>query len=303
MSRVRDLIEKGRIKPPLWLGDNLAYEVITGSVSYGVSSDTSDCDIIGFTIPPKDVVFPHLRGEIVGFGQPVKRFDQFQAHHVDGEGISGAATSYDLTVYGIVRFFQLCMENNPNMVDALFVPQRCVLTVTKVGLMVRDQRRLFLHKGAWHKFRGYAYSQLSKMEKSKPTGKRKALIEKHGMDTKFAYHVVRLLDECWQILEDGDLDLTRSREVLKAIRRGEWTAAKVRDYFESREKVMMDLYATSSLRHRPDEGAIKALLLACLEEHYGSLEGCPTNEGDAVSVLRRVLANLEQSAIDINRLI
>ena len=29
-----------------------------------------------------------------------------------------------------------------------------------VGNLVREKRKLFLHKGAWPKFKGYAYSQL-----------------------------------------------------------------------------------------------------------------------------------------------
>jgi hypothetical protein len=55
------------------------------------------------------------------------------------------------------------MENNPNMVDALFLPRRCVLHSTPIYEHVRENRTMFLHKGSWHKFRGYAYSQLSKI--------------------------------------------------------------------------------------------------------------------------------------------
>ena len=83
--------------------------------------------------------------------------------------------------------------------------------------------RRFLHKGAWHKFKGYAYSQLNKIQTKSPTGKRAELVEAHGYDVKFAYHVVRLLLEVEQILVAGDIDLECDREQLKAIRRGEWT--------------------------------------------------------------------------------
>lgn len=54
---------------------NVHYETIMGSVAYGVSSDTSDMDVYGFAIPPKDDVFPHLRGEILCFGKQHKRFE------------------------------------------------------------------------------------------------------------------------------------------------------------------------------------------------------------------------------------
>ena len=42
------------LSPPSWLVDNVMFEGLTGSVSYGVSNDTSDMDIVGFCIPPKE---------------------------------------------------------------------------------------------------------------------------------------------------------------------------------------------------------------------------------------------------------
>src|SRR5206468_3796781 len=129
--------------------------------------------------------------------------------------------TYDLTIFGIVKFFQLAMENNPNVIGSLFTPATCVLHSTRVGNLVRENRRLFLHRGAWPKFKGYAYSQLHKIAIKEPTGKRAEVVAAHGYDTKFAYHVVRLLGEVEQILLEGDIDLQRDNERLKAIRRGE----------------------------------------------------------------------------------
>ena len=62
------------------------------------------------------------------------------------------------------------MENNPNVIDSLFTPVNCVLHSTRVGNLVRENRRLFLHKGAWPKFKGYAYSQLHKMTDQNAAG-------------------------------------------------------------------------------------------------------------------------------------
>lgn len=97
------------------------------------------------------------------------------------------------------------------------------------------------------------------------------MIYDHGYDVKFAYHIVRLLNECEQILMTGDLDLEQNREQLKAIRRGEWTLAQLDDWAEDKQKVLENLYVTSTLRHSPDEEYLKTLLINCLEEHYGNL--------------------------------
>ncbi len=135
-----------------------------GSYAYGVSSDLSDTDIYGWCIPTKTILFPHLAGEIDGFGRQKKRFDNYQQHHIRDQSTN---REYDIDVYNIVRYFHLCMENNPNMIDSLFVPQRCILHMTPVAQMVRDRRREFLHKGSYHKLKGYAYAQLSKMDVKK----------------------------------------------------------------------------------------------------------------------------------------
>ena len=96
-------------------------------------------------------------------------------------------------------------------------------------------------------------------------------IKRFSMDTKFAYHVVRLLGEIEQILTEHDLDITRNREQLKAIRRGEWTHGQLKQWFTDTEKTLEAVYHKSDLQQRPDERIIKTLLLDCLEHHYGSL--------------------------------
>ena len=295
MSTLQRLTDRGLVKPPRWLPGNVQYETTMGSVAYGVSSDTSDVDVYAWAIPPKEDIFPHLRGELLGFGKQAKRFGVYQEHHVeDRDALAGHGRTYDLTVFGIVKFFALAMENNPNVIDCLFTPATCVLHSTRVGNLVRENRRLFLHKGAWPKFKGYAYSQLHKLAIKRPQGKRAELVAEHGFDTKFGYHVVRLISEVEQILVEGDIDLQRNNEQLKAIRRGEWTEERLRQWFADKEAQLERAYAESTLRATPDEGRIKALLLSALEDHYGSLEGCLVDPDRAVAALRNIEAELDR---------
>ncbi len=295
-SVVQQARERGLLpSAPRFVAANVHYEVIMGSVAYGVSNDTSDMDIYGYCIPPRDYVFPHLRGEIPGFTPPGPRFDQFQEHHVhDPSAEGGKGRNYDFTIYSIVKFFRLCAENNPNLIDSLFVPRRCILHSTAIGEMVRERRHTFLHKGAWHKFKGYAYGQMHKMRTKQPEGKRKKAIEEFGYDVKFAYHVVRLLNEVEQILLEGDLDLERNREQLKAIRRGDWSQKKIQDYFESKERQLEAAFAKSRLPERPDYDALQTLLLNCLEHHFGNLESVVSRSDEALQALRDIDVILER---------
>ncbi len=197
--------------------DGSQYLTIAGSHAYGTNRPDSDFDICGFCMPPKYMVFPHLAGEIPGFGRQKKAFDEWSTgengHIWDADACGGKGRDYEFRVYSIVKCFQLLMDNNPNMLDLLFTPRECVVHSTKVGDMVRDSRHIFLHKGCWHKFKGYAFSQMKKMESKDPDpdSKRAANRAKYGFDTKFAAHTLRLMYECEQILESGELDLRVSR--------------------------------------------------------------------------------------------
>ncbi|TLD43584.1 MAG: hypothetical protein JETT_0015 [Candidatus Jettenia ecosi] len=113
---------------------------------------------------------------------------------------------------------------------------------------------------------------MHKMKSKEREGKRKETVNTYGYDVKFAYHIVRLLNEVEQILIEGDLDLQRNNEQLKSIRRGEWSEPQVINYFNTKEKHLEELYTKSTLPNLPDEQRIKALLLQCLEQHYGSLD-------------------------------
>jgi predicted nucleotidyltransferase len=287
MSLRKVLAAGAKVSPPGWLADNLCYETMMGSVAYGVSSDTSDVDVYGICLPPKDLVFPHLAGEIPGFGTQIKRFETWQEHHVAAHD-----KLWDFQIFGIVRFFQLAMENNPNVIDSIFTPRRCVLSSTAIGEYIRDHRVDFLHKGAWHKFKGYAYSQLNKIKTRSPSGKRAELVEAHGYDVKFAYHVVRLLLEVEQILVARDIDLERDREQLKAIRRGEWTLPQLEQWAQDKEKALEALYHTSrhssELPYEPDEALIKRHLVHCLEMHYGDLSAVVVEPDEALRLVRRI---------------
>jgi predicted nucleotidyltransferase len=152
---------------PSHLKNNIHYEVVMGSIAYGVSNDMSDVDIYGFAIPPKHIIFPYSYGNIYGFDNKPESFDQFQKHHIIDKDL---CKEYDISIYNIVKYFKLCMENNPNMIDSLFVPTNCILHSTAIGNHVRDNRKLFLSKAVYHTYRGYAHSNLHKAKTKKHQG-------------------------------------------------------------------------------------------------------------------------------------
>jgi len=246
------LIQANKLDHPEWL-ESVDYETFGGSHAYGVARPDSDRDLIGFVVPPAEIVFPHTSG-FVGFGKKPGAFDQFQVQHVwaELEGIPGRL-EYDATIYSIVKYFQLVANGNPNMIDSLFTSYSDVIDLSRVGAMVKGARHMFLSQKIYHTFRGMAFS--------------------HLYNDKRPYHVVRMVLEAEQLLMTGDLDLKASAETLKQVRGGLWLPREVEEFFEKKQAELEEVYTSgkSPLPKSPDWEELNILLLACLEERYGSL--------------------------------
>src|SRR5207248_2179266 len=106
---ILDQLEKrGLIQPPPWLITNVMNLSLMGSQAYGTSHEQSDFDVYGWCIPPKELIFPHLAGEVPGFGRQQKRFEQWLQPHIwDMDALGGKGHEYDFTVFSIVKYFHL----------------------------------------------------------------------------------------------------------------------------------------------------------------------------------------------------
>lgn len=157
---LQDLEKRELIKPPTWLTSNTCYLTRMGSVAYGVSSNNSDLDLYGVCIPPRDYIFP--RNFIDGFDKKDLKFENWVKHHIlDKSANGGKGVIYDFSIHNITHYFNLVMENNPHVLDSLFVRREHIIHITKMWEVVRENRKIFLHKGVVHRMRGYAYNQLA----------------------------------------------------------------------------------------------------------------------------------------------
>lgn len=256
------------LNKPKWL-NHVNYLTVMGSRAYGSTTEGSDWDFYGFTTPPAGITFPHLKGDIEGFGKQKQLFNQLQLQGIPSDKYGDV----DLTVYGIVRYFQLVMDNNPNMTDSLFVPDDVIVYMDRVGRIVRENRKVFLSQKLYHTFRGMAYSHMKRITSRTREGKRKEWVKKYGFDVKDASHVVRLMLEAEDFLLTGDADIFSNGQEILSIRNGEWSLDNVKDFFNDRMSYLEHIIKSDEcvLPKYPDEYAIKTVLEWCLEEEYGSL--------------------------------
>ena len=123
---------------------HLVFEGIVGSRLYGTDTPESDLDIRGVCAPPMEV----LLDPFTGFDQKDSGFEE-----------------EDKVIYALGKFFKLCADNNPNIVELLFVPKEYTTTTSSVWEKILENKNLFLSKKSRHTFSGYAVSQLHKMQR------------------------------------------------------------------------------------------------------------------------------------------
>ena len=114
----------------------IIFECIAGSQSYNLHTPQSDLDIRGVFVLPET--------EYYGLNYIE------QVHDIKN----------DVVFYELRRFVQLCYNNNPNILEMLAMPERCI--IYKHPAFDRLQIQDFLSKRCKETFAGYARSQISK---------------------------------------------------------------------------------------------------------------------------------------------
>jgi len=124
-----------------YVEEHTIFECIVGSQAYGINNQFSDTDYAGVMIPGKD----YFLG--------LKKFDQFQGY-----------PEQDKTIYDIRKALDLISDSNPNMLDLLYIPERCIIKITPFWQKVIENRALFLSKKAKFTFSGYAIAQINRIK-------------------------------------------------------------------------------------------------------------------------------------------
>jgi len=137
----RDMAENNKI---------LSYEI--GSHLYGTNVATSDHDYAGVFIANKEYY--------LGL-QNVKEVDFSVVSKLDNG--RNAADAVDMKLYELRNFVRLAIDNNPNIIEQLFVPDEKIVSITEEGDFLLSIRHMFPHKGLASRFIGYAKGQLHKM--------------------------------------------------------------------------------------------------------------------------------------------
>lgn len=244
---------------PFDLDDSLVLVGRRGSEAHGTfiaSEDPEsidDRDLMGICIPPR----------------------QYYLGLSYWEGAEAIKGPWDVVLYEYRKFVRLLMKQNPNVIGMLWLEPEDYLHVGPAGQLLIENRELFRHRTAAFKaFCGYATSQLKKMRggafKGYMGARRKALVEKHGYDTKNAGHLVRLLHTGEEYLRTGEIQVRRTwdREMLMDIKRGKWSLERVQRYADEWFPKINAACDASTMPVELDIDAIEEIVLGILEDRF-----------------------------------
>ena len=220
--------------------DNLILLSQVGSGLHGVATDGDDRDEMGICIEPPECV--------IG----LKRFEQYE-FRTQPVGHRSGAGDLDKTIYSLRKYATLAATGNPTVLMILFAPESELVTTHWPGRDLRERRDMFLSKEAGSRFMGYLNRQRARMlgELSQRTN-RPELVEKHGYDTKFAYHALRLAIQGSELMEYGIITLPmkeNDRQYLLNVRNG--LIAK-KDVLEGLAEINHELICATTHSHLPD---------------------------------------------------
>lgn len=180
---------------------------------------------------------------------------------------------WDSVSYELTKFIGLLMNSNPNVLSLLWLNEQHYIIKNRLGSWLIKNRDLFVSKKIYHSFTGYAHAQLHKMTHLAFEGymgeKRKALVQKHGYDTKNAAHLIRLLRQGIEFLNEGYLHVQREDSgQLIDIKNGVWPLSKVKAEAERLFRRAEETYDRCVLPAHPDREKINELMIKMLTEHF-----------------------------------
>jgi len=128
-----------------WLPSRTIFLTKHGSQAYGTSTPTSDLDVKGIAIPPKEI--------LLGFA------GTFEQAEIKGDP--------DVVIYDLRKFLSLAADCNPNIIEVLFTNEEDWLKTTPAFELLHKNADLFLSRKARFTFSGYAISQLKRIRTHK----------------------------------------------------------------------------------------------------------------------------------------
>lgn len=193
--------------------------VPAGSTLHGLQlKGTDDSDEIGICVEDIEAV--------IGFSEFEQYIYRTAAEREGKHDAPSQAGDLDLTIFSLRKFLRLALQGNPQILQCLFVPPALCTVRTALGAMLCEKAPLIVSRHAGARYLGYLEAQRRRLlgERGQKKVNRPGLEAKHGFDTKYAMHILRLGFQGVELMSTGRLTLPmveKDRAFVYATRLGE----------------------------------------------------------------------------------
>lgn len=140
------------MNPTEFVFKNLILKVRTGSHLYGTSTPASDEDFVGICVPPKDYVIGLYNFE--QYADNTKKSNESRRNNKEDR---------DFTIHSLKKYVALAKDNNPNILELLFVKDNNIEFINDIGKDLLAHKHLFPSQKSYYTMKGYAFSQKQKL--------------------------------------------------------------------------------------------------------------------------------------------
>jgi hypothetical protein len=254
--------------PYQWVREATLLRVEVGSTVHGIGTGLDDRDEMGICIEPLPLAYGLV---------PELKFNHYiYRTAAERTGVSDAPSEpgdLDLTIFPLRRWLDLALGGNPNTLIPLFAPRASVFAINALGYKLRELAPAFASKRAGSKMLAYMRGQRERLmgKRGQKNVNRQELVDRHGFDTKYAGHMVRLGYQTCEYLCQGKLTLPMSVELRRrcvAIREGRVPLIEVLREANDLEAQALRTLTVSSLPDLPDVGRVEAWMLDVYLEHW-----------------------------------
>lgn len=193
---------------------NKILEIKVGSHLYGTDTPESDVDFSGVFIAPKEFYLGLQTVNEVDLSVISKK-----------ENGRNDKDAIDRKFYELRKYIKLASENNPNIIEQLFVNPDNIIFCNSFGEKLLKNRCLFPYQGCYHKFIGYSFSQKKKMiiKRDNMQDIIKAIEFYEKLEDKNHTYVVQydseLFKDTGQHIRVGDMHLQKNDTIKQALRK------------------------------------------------------------------------------------
>lgn len=237
---------------------NLIMAFVGGSQLHGAKVDgTDDTDWYGVFIEPPD--------KMIGLER-----DEFFVYTTGGKGGGNGPQDVDVCVYSLRKWAGMAAKGNPSALHFLFAREHFG---TQWWNRLVTSSDLFASKTHLTPFLRFAEDQMERLcgRKGQKNIHRAALEEKHGYDTKYAMHVIRLYLEGKEYIETGTITLPNPRvDLLISIREGKYSRSEIEDMGKQLNAESLAALKRSPLPERANLAAISQLITKLYIDFWNS---------------------------------